>query len=240
MVKKLPIQIPRPKLCSLALGVVFIFLVAYNAQAFTVYTRAFPAASTTYVMDSSFSSQGSGWNSTANGAAADWNGTGTFSFFYNASSPNHLRAEPIVGSAALAVTYPIYSGTYRTRFDILVNTGQGYAFYDGSQAPTLPPNYYDLQSILRHEFGHGLGLGHSAANGTLMFKGGLPQGQIRQIDVDATNGAQYLYNSSFVGFPEGKGPEGSVSIGTYDDPHPNAGYVGTDWTPSSGWPKQSP
>jgi hypothetical protein len=67
-----------------------------------------------------------------------------------------------------------------------------------------------------------------------MKDAGLNKGNMYQIDVDATNGAKYLYDANYAGFPEGKGPEGSVGAGYWDSAHLKVGYKGTNWTPGTG------
>ncbi len=103
----------------------------------------------------------------------------------------------------LAITDKASNGNTFTQFTVKVNIGSGYAFYDGTQAPSLPPNYFDLASLMRHEFGHSLGLCHSNAAGLLMFTN-LAQGQVYPIDNDAADGDAFIYNPSY----NGPGPTG--------------------------------
>lgn len=91
--------------------------------------------------------------------------------------------------------FPI--GLNNAYFTLKVNTCC-YTFYDGSQGPTLPNNMYHLRSLLRHEFGHALGLCHSSTDGFLMDET-LPPGIVRNVDTDAINGSKYYYDSSYTG-----------------------------------------
>ncbi len=109
-------------------------------------------------------------------------------------------------------------------------TGCGHAFYDGTQAPSLPSNYYDLRSIIRHELGHAIGLCHSVATSNLMHVS-LLQGNIYNVDNDARDGVSYLYNSAYTGNPPELACWLSSSAaptppGTYDDRHSPISYGG--------------
>lgn len=234
---------------SWAVILIMLVLTIYSgsiAQAYTVFTRVWPASNTSYTKDTNFINRGSGWGPTADNAAADWNTTGQFTFSYNGSSTNHIKAQAIAGSTSLAITYDYWSGLYRNRYDIVVNTGPGYGFWDGINPPYFPANWYDLRSVLRHEMGHALGLYHTVAAGTLMYYQ-IPAGATRLVDTDATNGAKYLYNLSYTGsFPEGEGREGNTTNGKYDEISTvtnngsvdgRIGYAGPNWVPSSGWNK---
>lgn len=119
----------------------------------------------------------------------DWTYSGAFGFSSSSSSSNHIQVADIADdsscSGCLALTSvwgnPIY------QFRIEVNIGSGYAFYDGTQAPSLPSNFYDLRSIMRHELGHAQGLCHSSNSSYLMYRA-FGTGQIKLVDTDAING----------------------------------------------------
>jgi len=46
---------------------------------------------------------------------------------------------------------------------------QGWNWYTGANAATVGANQFDFQTVVTHELGHGLGLGHSAATGPVMY-----------------------------------------------------------------------
>lgn len=221
----------------IVLSTILIIFSVNTVQAYTLSRRVWSSSSTTYTMDTSYVSQGLGWSTVATSAANDWSSTGLFTFSQSGSGPNHLKAQSISGDPnALGITYAYSSGLYRSNFDIVINTCCGYPFYDGSQAPSLPSNYYDLRSILRHEFGHALGLGHSFQSG-LMYES-LPRGVIRTIDADAQNGAGYLYNPNYSGpLPEGPMNSGAIAnTGTFDGIQDKIGYRNNGWVAGSGFP----
>jgi hypothetical protein len=191
---------------------VFAFAIPPNAEAFTVRGPKWNTTTVTYTNDSSFTSQGSGWAGRSDGAAQDWNNApGPFTFSKYSLSGQHVQAQNLSGDPScggcLAITYSNSNccGTM-TSFNIIVNVGSGYSFYDGTQAPSLPRNYYDLRTVMRHEFGHGMGLCHSSVGGQLMHVG-QAQGEIKVVDTDASNGARYLYESGY----SGPGPSGGCS-----------------------------
>lgn len=224
-----------------------------DTQAYTVLTRVWPTANTTYTKDTDFVNMGTGWVAAADAAAASWNATGAFTFSANTSSINHLQAHSLgAGSCSkVANTHRsnIVGQTYTEYFIIEVNTGSpcNFNFYTGTGTPMS--NQYDLRSVLRHEFGHALGLNHTAATGKLMTAGnlGVGTGVIRLVDADASNGAKYLYDPSYAGvFPEGPAEPGYVvGAGAWDgmaqgntSPYPFlVGYKGANWTPGTAQPR---
>lgn len=155
-----------------------------------------------YIIDSSYSSQGPGWTNVANNSANDWNTLtqSALRFFYNGGAGNnHITAGGLSCSGGiLAGTVNTYSGNTITNFTIEVNIGCGYPFYDGTQAPTLPPNYYNLQSVVEHEMGHGIGLCHSAKSGVLMSPG-LSPGVNQTRKKDDNQGNRFLYQAGYSG-----------------------------------------
>jgi hypothetical protein len=142
-------------------------------------------------------------------AAMNWTTSGAFSFNSNSSSSNHIQAANIAGdpscNSCLALT-SVY-GNPINQFKVVVNIGSGYGFYDGTQGGTIPSNYYDLQSIMRHELGHAQGLCHSSNSSYLMYRS-FGTGQVKSLDTDAKNGSKYLYLGGYTG----PGPEGPCSL----------------------------
>ncbi len=210
MIRKLLLQRNRWINITLVIGVIMLILISTaSVQAYTVMVGKWASTSTTYVRDSSYTSQGSGWSSMFGSAASNWTSSGAFGFSSSSSSSNHIQAADIADdsscSGCLALTSvwgnPIY------QFRIEVNIGSGYAFYDGTQAPSLPSNYYDLRSIMRHELGHAQGLCHSSNSSYLMYRA-FGTGQIKLVDTDAINGSEYLYLSGY----DGPDPEGSCQL----------------------------
>lgn len=200
-------RVMRQAPAALALAALVLGLMASITQAFTVWGPKWTNANASYTLDGSYTSQGSGWANSANTAAVDWNGvtSSPFVFGVNANSSNHVQALNIANQCGncLAWTLKWNNGNDFTQFTIQVNIGSGYAFYDGTQAGQLPTNYYDLASVMRHEFGHALGLCHSNAAGLLMFTN-LAQGQVYPVDNDAANGDAFIYNPNY----NGPGPTG--------------------------------
>jgi hypothetical protein len=86
----------------------------------------------------------------------------------------------------------------------MVDNVDGYPFYDGTQASSLPSNYYDLRSIPRHELGHVVGLCHSGGTTTRLMYAVLTKGVVKPIDYDAATGDRWIYNRGAAGTaPEG-------------------------------------
>lgn len=203
---------------SFFIVVLLLLLVSLKSDAYTVRRQIWSGLSTTYGKDASFINGGPNWSAVADAAATEWNTSpNPFDFNQDAGSLNRLQRENIGGLLGRTDTY--FSGLNITRFDIKVNSA--FLFYDGSQGPIFPPNLYHLRSLLRHEFGHAMGICHSV-NNTLMHAT-LPIGIIRNLDTDATNAGQYLYSSSYTGVPPETGPDPAncnvlpVATGTQDD-----------------------
>jgi len=185
------------------------FLLVHSVSAYTVLGKKWPNANAHYSIDASYSNQGPGWNGRANNAINSWNAIGNTPFRFLANGgdgDNHVQAGDPSCSAnnppCLAGTVRFTNGNAITQFLVIINVFDGYSFYDGTQAPTIPTNYYDLESATRHELGHALGLCHSA-RGNLMAAG-FAAGTLYPIDKDSKKGDRFLYNPNYTGV----GPEG--------------------------------
>ncbi len=94
----------------------------------------------------------------------------------------------------------VWSGTSSTgpEFDMALDN-KDFDWYDGTDPNGIPNNAIDLQTVWIHEFGHGLGLGHSNVSGSVMepFYTG-PRRVLHQDDID---GITFLYPASGADLP---------------------------------------
>jgi hypothetical protein len=90
------------------------------------------------------------------------------------------------GGSTLAFTESPISDGWRIRY-----YEEPWTYQDG---PSSPGGGVDLQGVAAHEYGHALGLGHSAFGGTTMFPTitGTGVGQ-RSIEQDDRDGIQFIY-----------------------------------------------
>jgi len=218
---------------SPALALIFTLLLSASVEAYQIYARVWPNANTTYRRDASFSNI-IGWNGQADTVTGEW--APQFLFNLDNASGNVLSADDLGANGNLGVTFAQETGHHRTNFTIQMNTNK--PWHVG--APPVSPNRFDLRSVLRHEFGHALGLWHSNGANTLM-NAILPLGTSRLIDQDAINGANFLYNpGANPPIPEAPGFSPVISSGTADDTspilYPPIGYKGGAWVAGTGWP----
>jgi hypothetical protein len=179
-----------------------LLAVPSGASAYTLYYK-WSSNNATFTMDSNYTGAGSKWADKGRAAANNWGSAGVnFSFSESWFSGNHLQAMGI-SCTCTAQTIQYNNGANMIKYTIQVNTNVPH--YDGTQSPSLPSNYYDLQSEMRHEFGHGLGLCHTKASGGIYLMEYAPVGQYRYIDTDAKNGAQKHYLPGY----SGPGPSGA-------------------------------
>ena len=178
------------------LALIFGLLMVKNAQAYTVRGNSWRTTNTTFAFDSSFNTAGSRWNAVGTSAFNAWTSSPTpFSFNYNLMSYNIVQAGTLSAGALSSNTNYLDSGGYIAQFAIVINTGYGIPFYDGSQSPSIPSNYYDFGTVMRHELGHTQGLCHSGSISYLMYYK-LLTGQQKPLDSDSINGVTYIYGST--------------------------------------------
>lgn len=184
-------------------------------KAFTTFPNnpKWPNADPHYIIDSDYTNSGPGWNQMVQNAVASWNSIGNSSLRFKSvggSGDNHIKTEnlgctsppnpPVVAYTAMNFNSNM---TQITKFTVKINTWCGYSFYDGTQAPSIPINYYDLRSIVQHELGHGMGLCHTSVGGAIM--GGISKGQVLQKKLDDSRGDRFLYQAGY----GGPGPSGN-------------------------------
>lgn len=105
----------------------------------------------------------SSWKSVASFGATQWNNVtpSPWAWSVNNSSNNDVIRSAIDGrGGTLAVTTIYYSGSTITRMTIKFDTAE--RWYLGSGSPAS--NQVDGRSVSAHEFGHGLGLGHTSSS----------------------------------------------------------------------------
>lgn len=105
----------------------------------------------------------------------------------------------------------VWSGTGSTgpEFDMALDNAD-FDWYDGANPDEINlDQQIDLQTVCLHEFGHGLGLGHSNVSGSVMEA--VYDGPRRDLQLDDIDGITFLYPSSNADLPP------SVSIGSPAD-----------------------
>jgi hypothetical protein len=203
-----------------------------SVNAFIIEKRSWENATTTYRKDPSFTNTSPTWSGIADTVVSNWASSG-FNFVLNTGSSNFLSAgsTPTNNNAyAITYQYTANSGLYGfDYFEIRVNTANtNNLWWDGSQPGPIPFNYLDLATILRHEFGHALGLCHSSpAMGTVLMMSSPPKGAFIGVDTDAQNGSRYLYNLSHntPGIEKDQTCNGGSVAGTGAHDNENSGQV---------------
>ncbi len=94
----------------------------------------------------------------------------------------------------------VWSGTGSTgpEFDMALDNTD-FDWYVGADSGGISGNQIDLQTVWLHEFGHGLGLGHSNVSGSVMEA--VYDGPRRVLDSDDIAGITSLYPASTVDLP---------------------------------------
>lgn len=193
----------KSKLVLLTIALAGVLGLSIPAQAFTVRGWKFPNESSNYFQESSYTGSGSGWASSGHTAFADWQNVAGFVFGSLFSSPNRVQAGPDCGSTCLAKTTISANGTTITKFVTVINKSRGFAFYDGTQSPTIPSNYYDLKTVMRHEIGHGIGICHTNVGSGYLMSTNILKGTVIGVNGDATAAENHIYNGSTTPGPTG-------------------------------------
>ncbi|HYC77397.1 MAG TPA: matrixin family metalloprotease [Planctomycetota bacterium] len=129
-----------------------------------------------------------------------------FSFSYQGTTPLALTAfdgtnsvyySHTDGNGALAVCTYFSIGGQTMQFDIEFYDRWDGGTYDFVWAHTPTPTQFDIQSVAAHEFGHALGLDHSAVAAATMYPSVAPGTTAnRTLHADDVAGAQALYGAS--------------------------------------------
>ena len=183
---------PIAFLLASLLTLVVTLLRTPDAQAFCWGPARFPGASTTYLIDGSYS-----WSSSSvQDAVADWNYSAYFGFGYTGGGNNHIQGADLGCDFGLAGMSPSDNGGTRNGFIIQVNNGCGTPWYDGTGQP--PSNYYAVRSVMRHELGHAIGLCHNNDQFELMNTF-LQPGVSYGIGVEDVTGVNWAYQPGYAG-----------------------------------------
>lgn len=134
----------------------------------------------------------SSWRNAAASAMSDWNNAGArLTFSVNSGSANTVSNYYDNNSGVLAYTQNsrqyLFWGNI-TKSVIRINNAQNY------NPPYTSGCWYDLRSILRHEFGHTLYLGHVDQGSALMYPT-FGCWESRGVATDDRNGIRAVYGT---------------------------------------------
>jgi hypothetical protein len=118
-----------------------------------------------YTIDNAFTSS---YQSSIHAAADAWTEAGAdFDYYWSVNSDNKIYYQSLGNPLGTCTRY-IYSGTTRlSKWTIKINSDKSW-----STSNPCPDDYYDIQSTLTHELGHGVGLGHSSERWATMWPTG--------------------------------------------------------------------
>lgn len=143
----------------------------------------------------------SAWYNAANGAASAWTGAGAnFQYVASPGNPSGVMSTSNSGNTGvLAQSTWWYDGAnHITRAQVVVNTY--YQFNPRDPAAPGSQGVYDIQSVLTHEMGHWLSLGHSTSRNSdgstpVMYASFAP-GEVRTVGSDDKAGIIAIYGAS--------------------------------------------
>jgi hypothetical protein len=175
----------------LLIGTLFLIIFLVNmtapASAYSVKGFYWHSGHATMHKDSSIPST---WATSFNNAANAWTNAGTI-FYYSwaAASDNILYYTPLSNNSILATTHYDATGDVYNSFYIEFNSNKAW-----STASNGESGKFDVESVAAHEFGHGLGLGHSIALYATMFES-TAAGEIskRSLHKDDIDGIKSIY-----------------------------------------------
>ncbi|MBI4948077.1 matrixin family metalloprotease [Candidatus Berkelbacteria bacterium] len=128
------------------------------------------------------------WKSSAKTVMSEWNSKeARFLFYSNDSSANKAYVYyDYYGNLAFAkiYTYPFTKTIYKAH--VYVNNFYSY------NPPYTWGTWYDLKTVLRHEYGHLLKLEHNGNSSSLMYAS-IPPKTVKYIGTDEVNGIRYIY-----------------------------------------------
>ncbi len=177
--------------------------------AYSLTGKSWATTSATYQVNPNFSDPEAG--SAAEQIAAirsgadEWklSGEGNFAFAYGGTTnlstvaldgTNAVYYAGTDGGGALAVCWYWSSGSTLMAFDIEFYDRDGGFDFVWARNPTF--SQFDIEGVACHEFGHALGLDHSAVAGATMYPSVAPGNTAnRSIDPDDIAGYQSLYGS---------------------------------------------
>jgi hypothetical protein len=179
----------------------------HGVRAYTLIGASYPGSSVAYKINPNFVDASAGTTAqqvAAIQAAADgWQSqTGMdFSFQYAGETTiatvgydgtNTVLYSHTDGGGALAVCYYWMGGGTMYQFDVQFFDRDGAYNFVWAHTPTV--SQFDIQSVAAHEFGHALGLGHSAVLGATMYPSVAPgDTSPRSLHADDVAGAVTIY-----------------------------------------------
>jgi len=194
-----------------------------NPNATTPYRWGFGAnVEVWYYSAHTFWNQGKGWDSTLDSAASTWNATASTAFSFRrdpsgqlfkaecqAGMDNYWFNDPVGEKDGVTLAWTRKQLNSKNEYidaEVVFSTctisggpydGRRLPFYDGTQAASLPSNYYDLKSILLHEQGHVIGLCHTAKSSRAMYYS-INFGDSQGLTYNDQAGKRYIYDRASI------------------------------------------
>jgi hypothetical protein len=196
-----------------------------STRAYAPMYAKFPSNTTTYKIDSSLPTN---WAVLVPTAVANW--TPYFNFVEDQNSSSIIRGEDFGNCNTYAdASYTASDAWTKISFLIRFNTRScPWEIWDGTGTQGAKVGF---STILRHELGHALGLCHVNDPNGLMYWS-IDPGVFKPVDIDSSNGAQYLYDANF----DSSGSKGIEGLGCGQFPNFPPGSRLDDYTISPALP----